>query len=83
MQAGLIPFHICDANATNEYVNNIELSIKPNPIQIKPGKTLHVDLGVDLLRTIPTGSRLLLKLKKDEIFDIPIPCLHVRSVPKY
>ena len=72
-----IPFSICDAAATNQYVNNLTVSIQPNPIVIKPGKQISLDIGVDLLKEIPIGSRVSLKLKKDDWIDIPIPCLKV------
>ena len=72
-----IPFSICDAAATNQYVNNLTVSVQPNPIVIKPRKQISLDIGLDLLKEIPIGSRISLKLKKDDWIDIPIPCLKV------
>ena len=72
-----IPFSICDAAATNQYVNNLTVSVQPNPIVIKPAKQISLDIGLDLLKEIPIGSRISLKLKKDDWIDIPIPCLKV------
>ena len=72
-----IPFSICDAAATNQYVNNLTVSVQPNPIVIKPEKQISLDIGFDLLKEIPIGSRISLKLKKDDWIDIPIPCLKV------
>ncbi len=72
-----IPFSICDAAATNQYVNNLTVSVQPNPIVIKPGKEISLDIGFDILKEIPIGSRVSLKLKKDDWIDIPIACLKV------
>ena len=80
LESGTIPIHVCHPNATNEYVDHINLSLKPNPIQIKPGKTINIDAGVDLLKEIPKGSILALKLKKHEIIDFTIPCIHVSAI---
>ena len=72
--------HICDKKATNQFVSNIKLSLTPNPIEIKPGKSITLDFGVDLLKEIPKGSTISLKLKKHEFIDITIPCLHVSYI---
>ena len=80
LESGTIPISVCHPNATNEYVDNINLSLKPNPIQIKPGKTISIDAGVDLLTEIPNGSIVALKLKKHELIDFTIPCLHVSTI---
>ena len=77
IEKGPIPIHVCNSKATNQYVDNIKLLIKPNPVQIKPSKTLSIDFGIDVLKDIPSGASVSLKLKKHEIWDITIPCLNV------
>jgi len=77
LTAGPVPIHICDRKATDQFVQNIKFSLTPNPIEIEPGKTITLDFSVDLLKEIPKGSTISLKLKKHEFIDFTIPCLHV------
>ena len=79
LTAGPVPVHICDSQATNQFVKNIKISVTPNPIEIKPGKDISLEFGVDLLKEIPKGSTISLKLKKHELIDFTIPCLHVSN----
>ena len=60
-----IDVNVCDADVTDQYVNNINLSIGPNPIQIKAGRTIRINFRIHLLKEIPVGSRIKLKLHKD------------------
>ena len=80
LESQQIPINICNRNSTNQYLDNINLSLKPNPIQIKSGKTISIDADLDLLKEIPKGSILALKLKKHELIDLTIPCLHVSEI---
>ena len=67
---------VCDPDVSNKYVNNIDLAIDPNPIPIKAGATIRVHFGIDVIKAIPVGSKVTLKLHYG-MFSIPIPCFPV------
>ena len=68
---------ICNKKKTNQYVDNIDLVIDPNPILIAPGVTIRFHFGIDILKDIPEGSSLDLRITKKGLIPLHIPCLEV------
>ena len=74
---------ICNKKQTNQYVDNIDLAIDPNPILIAPSVTIRFHFGIDILKDIPNGSSLKLKITKKGLIPVHIPCLEVSHFLKH
>ena len=81
VSADQIEVKVCNSAVTNQYVDKIDLAIDPNPIEIKPGKTISIHFGVDVLKDIAVGSSIDLSLHYG-ILNLPIPCLDVSRIIK-
>ena len=68
---------ICNKKQTNQYVDNIDLAIDPNPILIAPSVTIRFHFGIDILKDIPKGSSLDLHVTKKGLIPLHIPCIWV------
>ena len=52
-----------------------ELVVEPYPVEVHSGAVIHLALGLTLDEVIPAGSRLRVKMFKDLLVDVPIPCI--------
>ena len=70
-------------DGTDTYFANLKLDIKPWPIHIESGATLSLDMGFDILQTLPVGTLLKYEFAIHTILgNIPLPCIPVRSFLK-
>jgi hypothetical protein len=51
-----------------------EFVLEPYPVVLHSNATIHVAIGINLFEAIPVGSSATLKVIKDGIIDIPVPC---------
>ena len=70
-------FKACAGFEDNSYVDPWKLTINPDPIVAKEGASVSVHFDATVLKTLPVGTNLDIKLKKN---GIPLPCLPV-SIP--
>ena len=52
-----------------------EFVVEPYPLEVHSGAVIHLALGFTLDEVIPAGSRLRVKMFKDLLVDLPLPCL--------
>ena len=70
-------------DGTDTYFANLKLDIKPWPIHIESGATLSLDMGFDILQTLPVGTLLKYEFAIHTILgNIQLPCIPVRSFLK-
>ena len=53
---------ICNKRVTEKYLKHASLKINPNPILLMGGAMISISLGLELLKDIPVGSKVKLKL---------------------
>lgn len=71
-------FKACAGFEDNTYVDPWKLTINPDPIVAKEGESVQVHFDATVLKTLPVGTNLDIKLKKN---GIPLPCLPVPGLP--
>merc|ERR1711893_387357 len=71
-------FKACAGFEDNSYVDPRKLTIDPDPIVAKEGASVSVHFDATVLKTLPVGTNLDIKLKKN---GIPLPCLPVPGLP--
>merc|ERR1712174_121125 len=71
-------FKACAGFEDNSYVDPWKLTINPDPIVAKEGASVSVHFDATVLKTLPVGTNLDIKLKKN---GIPLPCLPVPGLP--
>merc|ERR1712108_71862 len=71
-------FKACAGFEDNSYVDPWKLTINPDPIVAKEGESVTVHFDATVLKTLPVGTNLDIKLKKN---GIPLPCLPVPGLP--
>ena len=53
----------CNKPVTGKYVKHISLKIEPNPILLAGGANIAISLTAELLKEIPVGTMVKLKLR--------------------
>ena len=56
------------------------LSVLPDPLVLATGAEVSLQVLITLLEEIPAGAGVSIKIKKDGLIDIPIPCLDIDGV---
>ncbi len=57
-----------------------EVVLEPYPVVVKTNATIHLAIGITLNEPIPVGSTATLKIIKDGIIDIPLPCVPYEDI---
>ena len=57
-----------------------EVVLEPYPVEIHSGATIHLAIGITLNEVIPPGSTVSLKIVKDMLIDLPIPCVPIGDI---
>merc|ERR1712000_360642 len=52
-------------------------AVDPFPVVISTGETITLSVSIDLAETVPVGTQVSLKIKREGIIDIPFPCLEI------
>ena len=66
-------------NSPDKYVKPWSLSYKPETIVAKKGEKISVHFDAQVLKEIPKGVKVEVKVTTKGSFPLPIPCLEVRS----
>ena len=71
-----IDFKPCRDNSP--YANPLIVQLSPNPLLVKSGAKINVNVYANLLKPLEPGSKVKLHLKEKKLwFDVTIPCLSV------
>ena len=57
-----------------------EVVLEPYPLIVESGATIHLAIGITLNKPIPVGSTATLKIIKQGIIDIPLPCILIGDI---
>ena len=77
--SGNIPDIItCAPNITETYVDEINLNISPFPIILKAGEEVGIQFSFDVIKEIPFGSTIQIRLVKEGVIPTPLPCFPVK-----
>ena len=57
-----------------------EVVLEPYPVEVHSGATIHLAIGITLNEAIPVGSRASLKIVKDLLIDLPLPCIPIGDI---
>jgi len=71
-------FEACPGFEDNSYVNPWHLSLNPDPVVAKEGAEVKVHFDATVLKTLPVGTKVDIKMVKS---GIPLPCLPVPGLP--
>ena len=55
--------NLCNKRVTEKYIKRASLTIDPDPILLMGGAMISISFGLELLKEIPVGSKVKLKLK--------------------
>ena len=67
----------CAPNNTESYVEEINLSISPFPINLKNGESVAINFGFTVEKEIPVGSTVQIRLVQQGAIPTPLPCFPV------
>merc|ERR1712066_506351 len=56
------------------------VSVEPFPVEVKTGATITISASLTLSAVVPQGSTVSLKIVKEGIVDLPIPCLEIEGM---
>ena len=69
---------ICNKRVTEKYLKHASLKINPSPILLMGGAMISISGGLELLKDIPVGSKV--KLKLNNHFGDEFPCIDPEAV---
>ena len=69
---------ICNKRVTEKYLKHASLKINPSPILLMGGAMISISLRSELLKEIPVGSKV--KLKLNNHFGEEFPCIDPEAV---
>merc|ERR1711874_459619 len=66
------------ANTSVGTIDNAD--VQPFPVQVHTGATVTISATLTLAATVPAGAKVALKIVKEGIIDLPIPCLEIEGL---
>jgi hypothetical protein len=57
-----------------------EFVLEPDPVIVQDGATIHLAIGITLNEPIPAGSTTTLKIVRDDLTDVPMPCYDIVDI---
>merc|ERR1712212_1123887 len=70
-----LEYGFCDGSAEPATID--ALAVEPFPIVIATGETITLTVEITLNEVVPVGAQVSLKIKKEGLIPIPIPCLTI------
>ena len=67
----------CTPNGTEIYIDDINLTLSPFPIRLEAGETVNIQFSFDVLKDIPVGSTVQIRLVEQGAIPTPLPCFPV------
>ncbi len=57
-----------------------EVVLQPYPVVVETGAIIHLAIGITLNEPIPVGATATLKIVKDLLIDLPLPCIPIGDI---
>jgi len=73
-----VDFETCTGFDNTPFVSSFVLQVKPDPIVAKEGQEVRIHFNAEIVKTLPAGSTIDVKLIKE---GIPLPCLPLPGLP--
>ena len=67
----------CTPNNTDIYIDAIDLTLSPFPIPLEAGETVAIQFSFDVIKEIPIGSTVQIRLVEQGAIPTPLPCFPV------
>ena len=67
----------CTPNNTEIYIDDINLTLSPFPIPLEGGETVAIQFSFDVIKDIPIGSTVQIRLVEQGAIPTPLPCFPV------
>merc|ERR1711909_243733 len=70
-----LEYGFCDGSAEPASID--AASVEPFPIVVATGETITLSVQITLNEVVPAGAQVSLKIKKEGLIPVPIPCLEI------
>ena len=67
----------CAPNNTEIHIDDINLTLSPFPIPLDGGEPVALKFSFDVLKNIPIGSTVSIRLVQEGAIPTPLPCFPV------
>jgi len=74
-----LEYGFCDG-ANQDVLSLDNISVEPFPLVIATGESLTLSVAVTLNEPVPVGATVDLKIKKEGLIPIPIPCIPIDDI---
>merc|ERR1712123_151439 len=74
-----LEFGFCDG-ANQDVLSLDNISVEPFPLVIATGESLTISVAVTLNEPVPVGATVDLKIKKEGLIPIQIPCIPIDDI---
>ena len=71
------PVQHCFADGSAEPAAIDTATVEPFPIVVATGETITLSVQITLNEVVPAGAQVSLKIKKEGLIPVPIPCLEI------
>merc|ERR1711964_116319 len=68
-----LEYGFCDGSAEPATIDTA--TVEPFPIVVATGETITLSVQITLNEVVPAGAQVSLKIKKEGLIPVPIPCL--------
>ena len=69
--------YYCFADGSAEPATIDTATVEPFPIVVATGETITLSVQITLNEVVPAGAQVSLKIKKEGLIPVPIPCLEI------
>merc|ERR1712234_9228 len=73
-----LEYGFCDGSAEPASIDNA--SVEPFPIVVATDETITLSVQITLNEVVPAGAQVSLKIKKEGLIPVPIPCLEIEGL---
>jgi len=70
-----LEYGFCDGSAEPAAIDTA--TVEPFPIVVATGETITLSVQITLNEVVPAGAQVSLKIKKEGLIPVPIPCLEI------
>merc|ERR1712243_326853 len=70
-----LEYGFCDGSAEPATIDTA--TVDPFPVVVATGETITLSVQITLNEVVPAGAQVSLKIKKEGLIPVPIPCLEI------